>query len=235
MSGTSIPPEKVSVRRQVQEMLMAEDRFSFAGSLGLLLWGLLGCLVMATVTATLLHFITGQLFEERPIGWFGWFIAFWVVLIPIVIWQERKGHKEYVLASLDSEDLHVSSTGEAAVVGFHLGVGTITDMLVWGPRRALEGLAGMRGNRSPTKKALFKRASQMVVTLAKEPGGIGIKLLMRPPENMAIFTASLDWLDRHDYIGRSSDGERIWIGTIGRKKLASHGIAITPKLGLDAI
>jgi hypothetical protein len=90
----------------------------------------------------------------------------------------------------------------------------------------LTGCPGSAGKTSRHRKDVFKRAAQIVQYLAKYSSGVPIRGLMRPPENMAVVTAALDWLEANDYTGRSSDGERMWITTIGRNKLESHNIHI---------
>jgi len=216
MTHTDVSHERTSLRKQVQTVLIAEDRVSLAGSLGLFLIGLAWCLGVGIVLASLFWFLIDGL------SWFAWFGIYWLILIPLLIWHEKTTRKDYVVASLSDG----SSASDAITDQFKLQTAGISMLLAWGPRQMLDGLAALRGRAGAAQNARFKRAAQAVLELAKHSGGVEIKGIMHPPENMPVFMWALDWLDKHDYIGRSSDGERIWISSIGRKKLTDKGIVV---------
>lgn len=193
-------------------MLIAEDRTSLAGSLGKFLYGLAWCLGVGFLLATVLWFAIDGL------SWIAWFGIYLAILIPILLVHEMRSRKTYVVASLNEEpDSGSMVTAEK---------NQIISLLTWGPRQLLDGLAALRGKRSSDFNTRFKRAAQAVVDLGKYSGGIEVKAIMHPPENMPVFLSALDWLDKHDYIGRSSDGERLWLSSIARKKLTESGITI---------
>ncbi|QOV90744.1 hypothetical protein [Humisphaera borealis] len=221
MSQTELTAEKTSLRKQVQDLLVAEDRMSLAGSLGMFLVGLAWCLGVGIVLASLLWFVV-------PLGWswIRWFGIYWLVLIPLLVWHERKNRKDYVVRSLTEDDGTPYTAGEAASDSIKLQAAGFAMLLTWGPRQLLDGFAAIRGRKSGDRSARFKRAAQAVLELGKYSSGVEIKQIMRPPENMPVFIAALDWLDKHDYIGRSSDGERLWLSTIGRKKLTDKGVVL---------
>ena len=212
MSQTELTAEKTSLRKQVQSVLIAEDRVSLAGSLGKFLYGVAWCLGVGFLFATLLRFIAGGL------SWIAWFGVYLLVLIPLLVWHELRNRKDYVVASLHED--------EPSVVTDDVAKAQILSLLTWGPRQLLDGLGALRGRRSGDQNARFKRAAQAVLELGKYSGGVEIKLIMHPPENMPVFISALDWLDKHDYIGRSSDGERLWLSSIGRKKLTEKGVTL---------
>jgi hypothetical protein len=213
MSHTDLGAEKTSLRKQVQNALIAEDRVSLSGSLGMFLRGLAWCFTAGLLLTIVLWWFVGGL------SWIAWFGIFWLVLIPVLVWHETRNRKDYVLASLH-EDRSEASTPEAA------DQSAAVRMIVWGPRQLMDGLAAVRGRRSGEHTARFKRAAQAVLELGKYSGGVEIKGIMHPPENMKVFMSALDWLDKHDYIGRSSDGERLWLSSIARKKLTDKGIIL---------
>ncbi len=208
----------MTLRKQVQATLIAEDRMSMAGSLGLFLIGLAWCLGIGIFVASLLWFIVGRL------SGFGWFGVYCLVLVPLLVWYEKRNRKDYLMASLQEDRGAPVTSTEVYVDRAMLQAKGFEMLFTWGPRQLLDGFAALRGRRSGDHNARFHRAAQAVLELAKYPGGVEVKAIMHPPENMPVFIAALDWLDKHDYIGRSSDGERLWLSTIGKKKLAEKGI-----------
>lgn len=205
-------------------MLRTEDQVDFKGSLGQFLKGLGWCAAAGFLISTVLWMAVGS---ER-IGWTGWFGIYWVLLIAVLVVQSRR-HKEkgYTVRSLeDASDHHEDTPGGQAAGDLELRAPFFAQVLSWGPRAMVDGFAGLRGKHNHRQRAIFKRAAQILSRLAKFSSGIPIRALIQPPENIPIFAAALDLLDTHDYAGRSSDGERIWITTHGRKKLAEHHIHI---------
>jgi hypothetical protein len=223
--------ERTSTRRQIQEMLRAEDKVSFSGSLGLFLRGLGWCAAAGFLIATGLYLAAQALAPDTflgRVGWPTWFVLYWVVLLATLVVRANSGKDEtkgYKVASLTDED-DPAPGGHAAGDDAEFRTPFLSQVLAWGPRAMVDGFASLRGKHSRRQKEVFKRAAQIVNYLARYSSGVPIKGLMRPPENMRVFVAALDWLDANDYTGRSSDGERMWITSIGRKKLADHNIHV---------
>ena len=228
MSEKSAVVEKTSVRRQVQAMLQAEDKVSFSGSLGLFLRGLGWCSAIGFLIATVLWLAFRNTGLGERVGWLEWFIIYWVVLAVVLFVraraQSKHDHRSYKVGSLTDED--DDTPGGHAAGDLEARTPFFAVVLASGPRALVDGLAGLRGKPNRRRKDMFKRASRILVYLAKYSSGVPIKGLMRPPEDMPVFTAALDWLEANDYTGRSSDGERMWITSIGRKKLTDHNIHI---------
>lgn len=217
VSDAGVTPERTSLRKQVQAMLRHEDSVSLRGSLGRMFKGIGLCALIGIAVATLLSFGTARGFHQPILGWLSWFGIFWGLLVVLLILMQRSRHPGYVVKSL-SED----PVGEDNVPLTHGSPYLL--WIIWGPSSILDGIAAIRGKWTARQNALFKRAAQMVLEMAKFDGGVEVRALMHPPEDMAIFNEVIDWLDAHDYLGRSSDGERFWITTIGRGKLTAHGI-----------
>jgi len=223
--------ERTSPLARTQALLRAHDARSMAGSLGKFVTGVLWCLGAACLFATLVVIIFWALGVGSLIGWIGWFGVYWLVILPLLILQERKSQPGYLIESLSSHiDPNPSSGGEFLANRGRVGVAILGNMFMWGPRALLEGFSSIRGRPTAKRIALFKRAATMVLELAKYDGGVEIRGLMPPPEDMPVFTQAIDWLDKHDYIGKSSDGERLWITTIGKKRLSDHGIELRMKV-----
>jgi hypothetical protein len=181
MSEPQAIPTRTSLRRKVHEFLRAEDSRSMAGSLGLFLTGLGVCFVVGLAVATVLTLTTGFLKNYVPINWFGWFVVYWVILVPLLIWQERRSRTDYLVGALTDVDPSPSSRGEYEVDRARVGVAAYATMITF-------------------------------------------RDVMHPPENMALFTAAMDWLDKNDWTGKSSDGQRVWLTSIGKKKLMDRNM-----------
>jgi hypothetical protein len=224
MSEPQAIPTKTSLRRKVHEYLRAEDSRSMAGSLGLFLTGLGVCFVVGLAVATVLTLTTGFLKNYVPINWFGWFLVYWVVLVPLLIWQERRSRTDYLVGALTDVSPNPSSRGEYEMDRARVGVAAYATMITWGPRALLDGVSGLRGRWTVKQNHMFNRAAAIVLDLAKFDGGIEFRDVMHPPENMALFTAAMDWLEKNDWTGKSSDGQRVWLTSIGKKKLMDRNM-----------
>lgn len=213
--------EKTGRVKQVQDLLRAEDSTSLRGSLGAFLSGLVICTVAGVAFAVVARLAVGSLTDRYPLGYLAWFGIFWAVLVAALYLTAPKGGRGgYVVASLNENIPDAAAAGpEGSKVPAFL------NPLLAGPRRLTNGLAGLRGKWTARQNAMFKRTAQMVLEMARYDGAVEVRSLMHPPEDMGLFNAATIWLDRHDYTGKSSDGQRMWITSIGRKKLTDGGVA----------
>jgi hypothetical protein len=209
--------------KELRTMLQIQDSASLAGSLGKFLMGMGWCLVVGLVFATLIYGILESLTGSAWIGWWGWFGLYVLILVPLLILQERRGREDYLLNAVDGTD-SASSRGEYEMNKMRLQVGVYASMLVWGPRALLDGLRGMRGRRTLLQEKLFDRAVILVFDLARHDGGVEIKHLLHPPEDMKAFGDAVDWLDAHDWIGKATAGGSMWLSSLGRKRLVERGL-----------
>lgn len=202
-------------------MLRLQDAGSLAGSLGKLLMGAGVCFAVGLLFASFMTGILYALFGSSGIGWSGWFLVYLIVIVPLLIWQERRSRENYLENAIDRVDPNPSSYGESRLNRISIWVGVVASWLVWGPRALIDGSRGIRGRHSMARQAVFERASLLVADLALSPGGVGIKQLLHPPEDMRAFGTAVDMLDTHGWIGKSSDGGSLWLSSTVRAKLAS--------------
>jgi hypothetical protein len=213
---------------ELREMLIAQDARSMRGSLGRFLLGVGWCLVAVFVWATFFTLLFNALFGGSGIGWRGWFVLGVVVLIGILVWLEMRALSSDTLLARSTEDEAAAASppatppGAPADYAMPVRPGSPLAKLVWGPPAVLAGFRGVRGKRTRRQEAVFDRAVVILFDLAREPGRVGVQYLMHPPEDMAAFAAAIDWLEAHDWIGRSTDGASIWLSTLGQKRLVER-------------
>ncbi|HSU69749.1 MAG TPA: hypothetical protein VLJ39_22890 [Tepidisphaeraceae bacterium] len=204
---------------QLRTLLLVQDASSLAGSLGSLLLGAAWCFGVGIVIASLLWFMLGNW-----LGWRAWFTIYVVLLVPLLIWLERRSREDYLGNAVGDIDPNPSSRGEYEMNRGRLAVGMSASALVWGPRSMIDGFRGVRGRRTLTQRALFDRAATMIFDLARVDGSVPVKSIMHPPEDMKVFGSAVDWLERHDWIGKATNGDSFWLSSIGRKKLVEHNL-----------
>ena len=223
--GTPNPeprPEITAIAAKAKTLLRLQDATSLAGSLGKLLIGAGVSFGGGVIVASFITGILDLCVGSSGIGWSGWFLVYVVVFVPVVIWQERKTRENYLDNMIGRIDPNPSSHGELRMNRMAVWVGMISSALVFGPRSLVDGFRGMRGGHTIARQAVFERASILAADLAAAPGGVPIKQLIHPPEDMRTFGSAVDLLDTHGWTGKSKDGASIWISSLYRGKLESE-------------
>ena len=196
---------------------------SVRGSLGRFLLGLGWCILAVLVSATFFTLLFNALFGGSGIGWRGWFLLAALVLVVVIFWLERR-IRAAEATPLTGENSPAEVSAEDYAIPTPLG--SLGDKLVWGPPAMLSGFRGVRGKRTRRQEAVFDRAVVLVFDLARQPGSIGVKALMRPPEDMTIFGAAVDWLEANDWIGKSTDGTALFLSTLGQERLVERNLTV---------
>ncbi|HZK79480.1 MAG TPA: hypothetical protein VFC46_00395, partial [Humisphaera sp.] len=164
--------------QQVQAMIRVQEASSLAGSVGRLLLGLGACFLMGFIAATLATSCLFTVFGRSYIGWSGWFALYVIVLVPFLIWHERRSRQEYLTDAMRSLDSNPSSRGEYEMDQAGLQVALYASWLTFGPRALIDGVRGMRGLRTSAQHAVLDRAATLVVSLFKSGAGVEIKQLV---------------------------------------------------------
>lgn len=204
---------------ELRAMFIAQDARSMRGSMGRFVLGLGWCLVAVFVWATFFTLLFDALFGGSGIGWRGWFVLGVVVLVGILVWLEMRALSSDTLLARSADDESATPPTAREDYAMPVSPGTPLYKLVWGPPALLSGLRGVRGKRTRRQEAVFDRAVVLLREIAGEPGRVEVKQLMHPPEDLATFAAAVDWLEAHDWIGRSTDGGSLWLSTLGQKRL----------------
>jgi len=210
--------DKTTRLNDVGTLLREEDKVSIAGSLGRFLRGLGICFVMGLSFAIVMTLLFDSLFENPWIGWKGWFLIYAFVTAGLLIWRERGP------VTVDLEQARHPAppiAGSSAIIKY-------ASMPFWGPRAVVEGLRGMRGRWVPHQQAIFDRAAILVLDLAMTDGGVPVKEVLHPPEDMVTFGLAVDWLDANQWIGQATEGGSLWLSTVGRKKLVDRKLMPLP-------
>jgi hypothetical protein len=159
------------------------------------------------------------------LGWTGWFWLYVLVLVPLIIWYERKYRRDHMLEAVLSVDPNQSPWANSASSQMGLLAAGVTSVLFWGPRGLVDGLRGMIGRRTVVQSAVIDRAVLLVPDLNAYPGRVEVKKLIHPPEEMQIFAQSVDMLDALDLIGKSKEGDSLWLSSTFRQKLVDFNRA----------
>lgn len=222
MSNQPTEVNEADLYVEVRRMLRNQDAASMSGSLGRLIMGLAVCLGAGFLFATILAIFIGLYFDKPWISWSGWFFIYLLVVVPLLIWHDRRTRGDYLLEAAWSIE---SSPGvaEESIHEFGALIENLTAWIFWGPRSLIEGMRGMRGLRTWQQHAVFDRAAILVLDLRKSQSGIEIKHLVHPPEDMKIFGLTVDVLDTFGWIGKSGDGKSLWLNSTFREKLPRVG------------
>lgn len=216
------PSDSLSRRTAVRAMLLEHDAGSMHGSLGGLLRGAAVCLALGIVLAILFALAPGT----SAIGFKWWFLIYVLVVVALLFWYDRRP-----LTQSLAEARREAGAGLPHVESADAGGGgspLSSRLLSWGPGPLVAGLRGVRGRRNPREIKAFERASVLVLDLAKVDGGVPLKELLHPPEDMQAFGHAVDWLESNDWIGKSTDGNSLWLSSTGRRKLVSRNLAPKP-------
>ncbi|MBC8105125.1 MAG: hypothetical protein H7Z14_00925 [Anaerolineae bacterium] len=219
------PPEPIDYRDPgtlpnssdpIVARLMAKHALTSAGAVGLLAAGVGIIVVAGAIVASIICFILYSLTDSTWIGWWGWYLVFLLGMLPLLFWEERRSRGNYFADRATDFSPSFSSRGEFELQNFQVGAAVYTDMLLWGPRAILKGVATLRGENPLQHSRRFERGAAILRQLLEHDEAMFVSKLAQPGENHVELSNILRWLDDHDYIGISSDQKRIWLSTPAR-------------------
>jgi MFS family permease len=196
--------------------MMQKHALTTATALGLLAAGAGIVLIAGAIVATVLCFILYSITGSTWIGWWGWYLLFLLAMLPLLFWEEHRSRGNFLADRATDFSSAPSSRGEFELQNLQIGVAVYTDMLLWGPRAILMGIATLRGEKPLERAHRFERAAVIVRQLLEHDAAIPVSQVIRPGENFDELRATLRWMDDHDYIGISADHSRIWLSSIAR-------------------
>ncbi len=174
---------------------------------------------------SVIWFILWNFAGDSYIGWTGWFFVYLIAIVPLLIREERRSQGSFFsdAAAGMSNPANAGSYGEYQLDRASAAGAAFSEMLLWGPRALLGGIATVRGQQPTRFKGLLVRASQILLQLYQSKEAMELKDLAHPGEPPAEFCQALKWLDQNDHIGLSSDGKRAWLSSKFRQQMATDG------------
>jgi MFS family permease len=203
----------------IVQRMMQRHALTSAGGIGLLAAGVGILFVAGAVVATVICFILYSLTDSTWIGWWGWYFVFLLAMVPLLFWEERRSRGSYFADRATDFSPDVSSRGEFEMQQFQVATTVYTDMLLWGPRAILKGIATLRGEKPLQQRDRFERGAIVIRKLLEHDSALLVGQLLLPAETLDQLRPTLHWLDHHDYIGMSADGKRVWLSSHARKAM----------------
>ncbi len=209
----------------IYRWLRTRHRLGVSGAL----LGILGGALAVIATAWLVSALTSLIFfrfgagSDREVIQWSIFGGYLLLIVPILLWRTaRTGGEFFADQVLESRAFH----GQPASHGewrYRAGVATTAlygDLLFWGPRLIVDGVRRLIGREVVRSASTLHRASFILSHLLRGRDASRTKALRIPDEPPTELQHVLRWLDRHDYVGISADGQRVWLASAARESLS---------------
>jgi hypothetical protein len=214
--GTGLP----RVQRVLAELAMAE-KVGMAGVATKLAIGvpltLVGPLFITVVLLATMHRTAG-----RSPGFLMTFIVICGVVVPLLMWLERRTRGEFFSDSVRGETspFRASSYGEYELQSAKFTWIGYTEIALTGPRLVWEAIDTLRaGAAGPVDQPLRVTAAAIVVELLDAGEGKLIRALVRPERPMRDVQRVVNYLLRREWAGISTRRDRIWLASDVRERL----------------
>lgn len=222
------------LRERVYTTLLKRSTIEPQLAWALLLGGAFIILAVSAILAFVITIISLPLYDGEGPSFRFWFWLFVLAFVPLILWEERRSRSGFFTLAQPDVDLtrDRDNLGEYLLERSKSNARAIVDGLLWAPRAMVAGFRAIRGTRSPGLDLVLPEAADLLTLMITLDGGVKIKDLVPPGEDPMQLMPTLKWLDAHDYIGTSTRGDRVWVSTFARKRLAAdHGdkIAFKPR------
>jgi hypothetical protein len=155
------------------------------------------------------------------------FLATWalvtLVLVPLLMWLERRTRGEFFSEAVSGETspLEASSYGEYHLQSTKFLWTAYTEVALTGPRLLWEFVDWVM--QRPVGNASVRAVAAAVVLELLDAGqGLSIRQLVRADRPADVVKGAVRYLLGRDWIGTSKRGDRVWLLTPVRERLA-HG------------
>jgi hypothetical protein len=155
------------------------------------------------------------------------FTIYLLLVVPVMVLLAMN-RSQYTLDKIDIGAGSPSSYGEWELRRFQVTGAILMDLLMWGPRAVLAGVATLRGNAPDMGEALCSRAACVVEQLLQHESAIRVRDAVPHDALRSEWVPVLFWMERHDVIGLSADRQRVWLSSAARKEFAELGLAELP-------
>ncbi len=178
------------------------------------------CLLGPFVVTVLAKGIELKWDSEALPGFLSTFILSAVILIPILMWLERRSRGQFLLDGLAGES-PASSYGEFEWQSTRVFALIYTEFALLGPRLVWSALDAIRG-RSPMDEELRFIAARVVLELLDLDSGVPTQQLFQSVGcSQQRFQQAVQWLAGNDWLGVSRKRDRVWMNTAARARLES--------------
>lgn len=207
--------------RQVLDKLGTVHSITSAGIVLKLLLGipltLLGPLI---VTAGIRHaYVREQ--RDSVFNWVGVFFLVSLVMVPLLMWLERRTRGKFLNDPLMGEDIsRPSSYGEFELRGHRTLWAIYTEFALYGPRLLWSVIDCFR-TRTMVDSALLVVAAHVVVDLLDRGEAMNVRELIAPGRPGPMLVPALRFLQECDWVDTSRRRDRVWLRSPIRNRLAN--------------
>jgi hypothetical protein len=201
--------------------LVKLESLSWAAAIGKLALGiplcLLGPFLVAAVVKSIELRAGGGVLPSFPAMW----AVATVVLVPLLMWLERRTRGEFYAESVRGETspLEASSYGEYQLQSTKFLWTAYTEIALLGPR-LLWAFIDWAMQRPVANPEVRVAAAQVVVELFNAGQGVPLRQLVQPGRPPEAVNGAIRYLLARDWVGTSKRGDRVWLLTPVRERLA---------------
>lgn len=159
------------------------------------------------------------------IGFFGWLVVIVVLLTPYMWWVEKRTHCNFYADTLWGEGVDWT-TGAARPAPMASLIRPIDTVLV-GPRMIVGGIQRVKGFEARRFDQFLTRCAILIRTLGESGGAAPLAKLPLPGETPDVLDQVIAFLDHRNWIGHSSDGQRIWLSSRAKDDLSKWNLLAT--------
>lgn len=239
MSALPIAPEKLAESRQ-QILKSLQKRHYMTPNDA---WPLLGIGVIALVIVSWVLGIVAMVLHAMLSGWeSAWpthrFFALSLLIFAVVlVIQERRTRGGFFSFAASDIDLRRDrdNTAEYFIRRSKTHLATFAEYAGWPGRAIIAGVRGLLGIRETSLDTILPEAADVLTRMFAIDEGVKIPVLAPPGTDPMQLMPILKWLDTHDYIGFSTNGEKVWISSRARKRFSEDGIIVPRAIGTAPI
>lgn len=239
MSATPIAADKLAAsRQQILQSLQKRHYLKPADAWPLLVGG-----GIVLIVASWLLGLFSMILHASFFGWENaWSVGrfFTLFLLVFVVWlviQERRTRGGFFSFAASDIDLRRDreETAEYLIRRGKTHLATFVEYASWPGRAIIAGARGLLGIRETSLDSILPDAADVLTRMFALDEGVKIATLAPAGTDPMQLMPILKWLDTHDYIGFSTNGERVWISSKARKRFSEDGIIVPRAIGAAPI
>lgn len=177
--------------------------------------------VLSVVISILLWIVAGS----SGIGFFGWCVVLLVLLFAYAYWVEKRTRGQFYADNLHGEGVDWT-TGEPEPIPL-AGLIKPVDQVLVGPRLIVGAYQRSKGFEARRFDQFLTRGAILVRTLGAAGGSAPLAKLPLPGETPEVLDHVIAFLDRRNWIGHSSDGQRVWLSSRAKDDLGKWNLLAT--------